>query len=253
MTDGAGTASRPPIGWSVDGAVARITIGGDGHLGAPEGESLFRVLTETDLDLVRCVVVSGGTAGFARGTAAGDPGAAHWVSRALDALQGLSLPTVAAIDGEASGLGCELAMACDLRVAGRRASLRLPYVLEGLVPIGGATQRLPRLVGVGRAMDMLLTGRAVDADEAYRWGLVDRVVDDGQVGREAGALAEALAELAPVALAYAKEAVLRGSELSWDAGMRLEMDLSLLLHTTDDRRRGIEAFLHRVPPRFEGR
>ena len=161
-------------------------------------------------------------------------------------------PIIAAIRGFALGGGLELALACDIRIAGEDSQLGLTEVNLAIIPGGGGTQRLPRLVGRGKALEMILTGARIDAREALRIGLVERVVPATEVLASAQALARALAEKAPVALRYAKEAVVKGLGLPLEDGLRLENDLATLLRTTDDRIEGAKAFLEKRKPRFTG-
>jgi enoyl-CoA hydratase len=161
-------------------------------------------------------------------------------------------PIIAAIRGFALGGGLELALACDIRIAGEDSQLGLTEVNLAIIPGGGGTQRLPRLVGRGKALEMILTGARIDAREALRIGLVERVVPAPEVLSSAQALARALAEKAPVALRYAKEAVVKGLGLPLEDGLRLENDLATLLRTTDDRIEGAKAFLEKRKPRFTG-
>ena len=161
-------------------------------------------------------------------------------------------PIIAAIRGYALGGGLELALACDLRIASEDAQLGLTEINLAIIPGGGGTQRLPRLIGRGKALEMILTGARIDAREALRIGLVERVVPAGEVQSSAQALARTLAEQAPVALRYAKEAVVKGLGLPLDDGLRLENDLATLLRTTEDRIEGAKAFLEKRKPRFTG-
>ena len=162
-------------------------------------------------------------------------------------------PIIAAIRGYALGGGLELALACDIRIASEDAQLGLTEVNLAIIPGGGGTQRLPRLVGRGRALEMILTGARIDAREALRIGLVERVVPPADVLAAARELARTLAEKAPVALRYAKEAVVKGFELPLADGLRLENDLATLLRTTEDRVEGAKAFLEKRKPRFTGK
>ncbi len=162
-------------------------------------------------------------------------------------------PIIGAIRGYALGGGLELALACDIRIAGEDAQLGLTEVNLAIIPGGGGTQRLPRLVGRGRALEMILTGARIDAREAWRIGLVERVVPAADVLAAARELARTLAEKAPVALRYAKEAVVKGLELPLADGLRLENDLATLLRTTEDRVEGAKAFLEKRKPRFTGK
>ena len=162
-------------------------------------------------------------------------------------------PIIAAIRGVALGGGLELALACDIRIAGDDALLGLTEVNLAIIPGGGGTQRLPRLVGRGKALEMILTGARIDAHEALRIGLVERVVPASEVMKAADSLARELAGRAPVAMRYAKEAVVKGLGMSLDDGLRLEGDLSALLRTTEDRLEGARAFLEKRKPDWKGR
>jgi enoyl-CoA hydratase len=162
-------------------------------------------------------------------------------------------PIIAAIRGIALGGGLELALACDIRIAGDDALLGLTEVNLAIIPGGGGTQRLPRLVGRGKALEMILTGQRIGAAEALRIGLVERVVPAAEVMNAARDLARELAGRAPVAMRYAKEAVVKGLGMSLDDGLRLEGDLSTLLRTTEDRLEGARAFLEKRKPNWKGR
>ena len=162
-------------------------------------------------------------------------------------------PIIAAVNGFALGGGLELALACDIRIAAMGATLGLTEINLAIIPGGGGTQRLPRLVGRGKALEMILTGARIPADDALRIGLVERVVPAGEALKAATELARTIAGKAPVALRYAKEAVLKGLELPLADGLRLEGDLSTLLRTTEDRLEGARAFLEKRAPRWTGR
>jgi enoyl-CoA hydratase len=162
-------------------------------------------------------------------------------------------PIIAAVNGFALGGGLELALACDIRIAAVGATLGLTEVNLAIIPGGGGTQRLPRLIGRGKALELILTGARIPADEALRIGLVERVVPDGEALKAAADLARTIAAKAPVALRYAKEAVVKGLELPLADGLRLEGDLSTLLRTTEDRLEGAKAFLEKRAPRWTGR
>jgi len=162
----------------------------------------------------------------------------------------LPVPTIAAINGYALGGGLELALACDLRVAAAGAKLGLPEVGLGLIPGFGGTQRLPRLVGVGRALDLILTGRHVPAEEALQMGLVNRVADDAVAA--AAEVARQIMKNSPVALALAKESVARGSDVPLPEALEIEADLFGMACTTYDMREGTAAFLEKRAPEFKG-
>jgi enoyl-CoA hydratase/carnithine racemase len=160
-------------------------------------------------------------------------------------------PTIAAITGYALGGGCELALCCDLRVAGDNAKLGQPEILLGIIPGAGGTQRLTRLVGPSRAKDLVFTGRFVDADEALAIGLVDRVVAPDDVYAEAMALARRLAAGAPYALRAAKEAIDSGLEVDLANGLEIERVQFAALFATEDRRIGMESFIANGPGKAE--
>ena len=162
-------------------------------------------------------------------------------------------PIIAAVRGFALGGGLELALACDIRVAADDAQLGLTEINLAIIPGGGGTQRLPRLVGRGKALELILTGARIGAAEALRLGLVERVVPVADLLTTARELARALAEKAPVALHYAKEAVVKGLELPLAEGLRLENDLATLLRTTEDRVEGAKAFLEKRKARWTGK
>ena len=162
-------------------------------------------------------------------------------------------PIIAAIRGFALGGGLELALACDIRVAAEDAQLGLTEINLAIIPGGGGTQRLPRLVGRGKALEMILTGMRVPASEALRLGLVERVVPVAELLPSAQALAKSIAEKAPSALRYAKEAVVSGLELPLTDGLRLENDLATLLRTTEDRVEGARAFVEKRKPKWAGK
>jgi len=150
------------------------------------------------------------------------------------------------------GQGLELALACDIRIAAEGAKFCLPHTSYGLIPSGGGTQRLPRLVGKGKALEMVLTAEPVDAEEAFRIGLVNKVVPSEKVLSEAEEVAKGITTKGPIALRYAKEAVNKGLDLTLEQGLRLEADLYFLIQTTADRMEGIRAFLEKRPPQFRG-
>jgi len=162
-------------------------------------------------------------------------------------------PIIAAIRGFALGGGLELALACDIRIAAEDAQLGLTESNLAIIPGGGGTQRLPRLVGRGKALEMILTGMRVPAAEALRIGLVERVVPVAELMPAAQGLARDIAAKAPIALRYAKEAVVGGLGLPLQDGIRLENDLATLLRTTEDRVEGARAFVEKRRPKWTGR
>ncbi len=169
------------------------------------------------------------------------------------AIASIDRPVIAAINGDAMGQGLELALSCDIRIASEQARFGFPQVALGLIPTDGGTQRLPRLVGRGKALELILTAETISAEEALEIGLVSQVVSQQNLASEVEALAQSIASKAPIALRYIKEAVNKGLDLTLEQGLRLEADLYFLLHTTADRTEGIKAFLEKRPPRFKGR
>ena len=167
-------------------------------------------------------------------------------------LAALDIPVLAAINGPATGQGLEIALACDIRIASRTAVFSMPQILDGFLPWDGGTQRLPRIIGRSRAMELLVTGRRLDAEEAFRIGLIQEVVENIDLLDAAQGLADRICANAPIAIRYTKEAVLRGLDLRVEDGMQLEADLSFLLQSTSDRHEGIVSFLDRRPPRYRG-
>ena len=168
-------------------------------------------------------------------------------------LEKLGKPAIAAINGFALGGGCELALACTLRIASRNAKLGQPEVKLGIIPGYGGSQRLPRLCGKGVAHELILTGEMITADEALRIGLVNRVVEPGELLATAEAIARKIIANAPLAVKYALEAVERGMEMPQEEGLYLEATLFGLCCATQDMREGTRAFLEKRPPKFEGR
>jgi len=171
----------------------------------------------------------------------------------FDRLERLGKPVIAAVNGFALGGGCELAMACTIRLAADTAKFGQPEINLGLIPGYAGTQRLPRLVGRGRALELLLTGAPITADEALRIGLVNRVVPAGQLMTEARALAGALAAKPAVAVRYILEAVAAGLDMSFADAERYEAAHFGLAFATDDMREGTKAFLEKRKPEFKGR
>jgi enoyl-CoA hydratase len=245
--------------------VAFVTLDRPDALNALNGETLLELgmafdLVEADAE-VRALVVHGAGRGFCAGAdLAGfaeldDVFAGREASLAgqdvMNSLAALPIPTVAALHGFAVGGGLELALACDLRVAAPGTRLGLPETTRGLIPGYGGTQRLPRLIGEARALDMILTGRLVDAEEALRFGLVARLADDPVAAAEE--LARGMLRSAPVALGLAKEAVVRGLDGTLPQGLEVEADLFGLVATTEDRAEGVRSFLEKRDPEFQGR
>jgi enoyl-CoA hydratase len=165
----------------------------------------------------------------------------------------LPQPTIAVIQGDALGQGLELALACDIRISSDQSHFSMSQISNEEIPFDGGTQRLPRLVGRTKALELILTGLTVNSSEAKSIGLVNRVVPAAELMSSAMKMAEGLAAKGPIALRYAKEAVLKGLDMTLEQGLRLEADLYFLLHTTQDRQEGIKAFREKRTPGFQGK
>src|SRR4030042_771660 len=173
-------------------------------------------------------------------------------SNVAASVAGIEKPVMAAINGDAVGDGLELALSCDIRIAADTAKFGLPQLEAGTIPSDGGTQRLPRLIGKGKALELILTAETITAAEALDIGLVSRVVPVEELTAEAETLVKGIAAKAPISLRYVKEAVNKGMDMTMDQGLRHEADLYLLLHTTADRTEGITAFLEKRTPEFKG-
>jgi enoyl-CoA hydratase/carnithine racemase len=171
----------------------------------------------------------------------------------LDLIENLGKPVIAAVNGFALGGGCETAMACTVRLAVETAKFGQPEVTLGLVPGGGGTQRLPRLVGKGRALQLILSGDMITAQEAYRIGLVNEIVPAAELIARAEAILKKIAANAPIAVKLGLEAVNKGMETSQDEGLLLEASYFGLCAATEDKKEGTSAFLEKRVPQFHGR
>jgi enoyl-CoA hydratase len=168
-------------------------------------------------------------------------------------IENLPIPVIAAVNGYALGGGLELALACSIRICSDRAQFGAPEVKLGIIPGDGGTQRLPRLVGLGRAMEIVLTGDFIDAQEAYRIGLVNQVISHDELMEKAMGLAQKIAKRPPLAVRYAKEAVNRSQEGDTTSGYALESYLHALTCTTEDKKEGVKAFLEKRKGTFKGK
>ncbi|MCH7775400.1 MAG: enoyl-CoA hydratase/isomerase family protein [Gemmatimonadetes bacterium] len=250
----------------IDGHVATLTINRPDKLNALNIETRSRMVQELDElaknDDIRVVVITGaGDKAFIAGADISEfegrsPVDQYRVmtdSSVFLAVDRFPKPTIAAINGFCLGGGCELAMACDIRIASEKAKLGQPEINLGLLPGGGGTQRLPRLVGMGAALKLLYTGDFIRADEALRIGLVDEVVPAGDVAARAKELAEAIAAKSPVALRLIKQAVRTSMRTPLDEGLRQEVSLFALAFASEDMKEGVDAFLNKRKPTFIGR
>jgi enoyl-CoA hydratase/carnithine racemase len=191
--------------------------------------------------------------GLAQATAIDAERSSRFGQQVLDLIENLGKPVVAAINGFALGGGCETAMACTIRIAVEHAKFGQPEVKLGLLPGGGGTQRLPRLVGKGRALQLILSGGLIGAQEAYRIGLVNEVVPAADLIARAESILNEIAANAPIAVKYALDAVNNGMETSQDEGLALEASYFGLCAGTEDKKEGTSAFLEKRAPHFAGR
>ena len=174
-------------------------------------------------------------------------------SQAASAVAALPMPTLVVINGDALDHGLELALAGDIRICAQDARLGLTGVSKGEIPWDGGTQRLPRLVGPAWARDMILTGRTIDTTQALAIGLVNRVEPREHLASAVDQMVQQLSEAGPVAARYAKEAIVKGLDLTLSQGLGLEADLNVILQSTTDRAEGIRSFIERRGPRFTGK
>ena len=212
---------------------------------------------------VRAVVVTGtGDRAFSAGSHVGEfesqRGPAGRARHELESgvarrLAELPVPTIAAIEGNALGGGLELALCCDIRIASERARLGLPEVRLAVTPGAGGTQRLPRVVGLARAKELILTGRVLTAEEAERIGLVNQVVPAGEAVARATSIGEEIALRGPLAVREAKRLIDLATDISLDAGLAAELDASDRIFATDDLLEGATAFLEKRDPEYHGR
>ncbi|HEY8083454.1 MAG TPA: enoyl-CoA hydratase-related protein [Solirubrobacterales bacterium] len=249
---------------SLDGHVALLRLNRPEARNALSPEMMEELASELErLDPdpdVRCVVIAGSDQVFAAGAdiksmsersfaeALRHPAASFW--RRVAAIK---TPLIAAVSGYALGGGCELALACDMIVADAEARFGQPEITLGIIPGGGGTQRLARVLGKQLAMEYVLTGRRFDAEMARKMGLVNKVVKKGKWLQEAMELAHTVAERPPIATRLAKQAVIGAEETALSAGLENERRLYELAMATEDRVEGMKAFLEKREPKFEGR
>src|SRR5690348_9376160 len=225
---------------------------------------LQQVFTELAADReIRVVILTGGgekafVAGadineLARNNPVEAKAYTHRGQAVLDLIENLGKPVIACINGFALGGGCEIAMACTMRLASESAKLGQPEVKLGIIPGYGGTQRLPRLVGTGLAMQILLTGEMITAQEAHRIGLVNEVVPAAQLISRAEAIAQAIIKNAPLAIQYCLEAVNHGMEMTQQEGLYLEATLFAVCCATEDKKEGTTAFLEKRAANFAGK
>lgn len=249
----------------VDGAVAVLTVNRPDKrnaLNATVRSEILRALDQLRIaDGVRVVVITGaGDKAFIAGAditefAERTPIEQRAVMeerRIFDEIAEFPKPVIAMINGFALGGGCEVALACDVRVAARSAKLGQPEIKLGIIPGGGGTQRLPRLIGLGNTMRLVLTGELVGAEEAARIGLVDVLVDDSELRARTMEIARAMAANSPLTLRLAKQAVRAAQEMPLFAGLAYERELFITAFGSADKSEGVAAFLEKRPPQFHG-
>lgn len=246
------------------GRVGVIRINRPKQLNALNG-AVMRMLVDAALAFdadadVGAIVITGDERAFAAGADIKEMAAASVVEmlqanriELWDSLRGIKKPLIAAVSGWALGGGCELAMACDMIVASETARFGQPEINIGIIPGAGGTQRLTRAVGKALAMEVILNGRFLDAAEAERFGLANRVVPVEQYMRTAIELAQQIAERAPLAVRLAKEAVNQAQESVLAEGIADERRLFYMLFSTEDQKEGMQAFLDKRPARWQGR
>ncbi len=261
------TAAYETIRYETDGEIAIVTLNRPRAFNALNIQCMLELKRAFEAiaadPAIRGVIVTGARMAFAMGAdipdilATDTPGESAELSRRgqqlFCSIEHLGKPVIAAINALAMGGGLELALACTLRVASDKATFALPEIKLGIIPGYGGTQRLPRMIGKGRAMEMILTGEPIDAAEALRIGLVNRVVEREKVMEESKALMQVLLAKAPQALRCAMRAVSEGLEGSLERGLALESSLFGLVRSTTDSTEGLTAFLEKRNPEFRGR
>lgn len=247
---------------SREGNIARITLrsnDGENRIGAEavaDLNSACAVLTEDPTTRVLVVAAEGNA--FSRGWAeellfeASGGESALLPGDPFGCLSALPLPVIAAIGGDCFSGALELALCCDIRIAAESARFAFPESEFGLIPLAGGTQRLPRIVGRGRAVEMILLGKTIPAAIALEWGLVNELVPADQLATAVNRTAASIAARGPIAERFAKEAIQFGVEMPLARALRYELDLTVLLQTTNDRAEGVRAFTEKRAPRFTG-
>ena len=178
---------------------------------------------------------------------------AGFAQKVFGRIEALEKPVIAAVNGYALGGGCELTLSCDFRIASEKAVFGQPEVDLGVIPCFGGTQRLTRLVGIGRAKELIYTGRKVKAQEAYEMGLVNKVVAEDRLEEEAMDIMRQITQKAPMAVRYAKVAITKGADMDLLKGLELEKDIASITFGTEDKQEGMEAFLEKRKAKFRNR
>lgn len=253
--------------YEVKDGIARLTVNRPEKLNALDQETVKEIDAVMDAftrdDDARALILTGaGPKAFVAGADIGELSRrtpqdgkeySSYGQQVLGKLEASGKPTLAAINGFALGGGLEIALACHIRIAAKGASVGLPEVTLGIIPGFGGTQRLSRLIGRGRALELILSGDRIDADEAWRIGIVNKVVPADELMSRAEEIARTMISRGPVAVRFAIEAVDRGLEMPLAEGLFLEATLFGLLTTTEDMKEGTRAFLEKRKPSFRGR
>jgi enoyl-CoA hydratase/carnithine racemase len=240
--------------FQTNGAVVNIIINNPQNDNMLDTESLIQVSDIcreiNDNENYKAVIITGkGSNVFSLGF---KNGSIAEITPVSSLIAGLRCPVIAAINGDAFAEGLEIALACDIRIASPNSRFCLPDIQSGGIPSNGGTQRLSRIVGITKAMEMCLTGESIDADEALRIDLITGIVEQKDLIKTANDMAQTMTTKSPLALSYAKEAIYKGLDLTMEQGLQLEADLYFLLHTTEDRVEGIKAFREKRNPDFKG-
>jgi enoyl-CoA hydratase len=258
--------SAQEIVFEKDQAIAKITFNRPevhNALNAAMVDGLEKALDEIERDKdIRCLILTGaGEKSFLSGSDIKElsqrtplSGIETSLKRQdlLNRIHGLAIPSIAGINGYAFGVGCEIALACTLRVASEKAKMGQLEINLGIIPGAGGTQRLPRLVGRARAAELILMGKIIDAEEAYRIGLVNEVVPAGRLMDECGEWAGTLREKSPIAMKYALRAINEGLEVDLATGLRIEGLCLGACFASKDSKEGLNAFLEKRKPKYEG-
>jgi len=224
------------------------------------GERIDDIRTDEQIKVV--IITGDGDKAFIAGTDVVEMqhlsviGAKEYAKQAgvvIDKIDRLNKPVIAAINGFALGGGCEVALACDIRIASENAKLGFPEINFGIIPGSGGTQRLPRLIGISRAKELIFTGEIIDANEAFRIGLVNKVVSQGSLLDKAKAVASKIASKGRIALSLAKEAINKGVGVDLSTGLAYEIDCFSICFSTEDQKEGFSAFFEKRKPQFMDR
>ena len=253
--------------WETRDQIAIITLNRPKVLNALNSKTIAELdqlimRVERDSKLMAAIITGSGNRAFSSGADAGEildlihaesPSLARRGQTVFTRLESIEKPVVAAINGFALGGGCELALACTFRVAAETAKFGFPEVKRGIIPGYGGTQRLPRLIGKGRALEMILTGRMMAAWEAYQIGLVNKVVPEAELMEASIQLVGEVIQNAPIAIRMALQSVNQGINMDIERGLAYEANLFGICFTTEDKQEGIRAFREKRPPQFKGR